>query len=223
MLKGYYEKAGAVGQEVSVAVESLGTRIREERNKRSLTLEQLSERTGLSKSFLSQVERDLAQPSISSLKKIAHQFGLSVVNFFGEAANQEGFVNRDPGLKDARGNGISYVEDVKVVRANRRKGLALPGSSVVYELLTPDLNRQLEVMYMRINAGETSGREPLIDPPGEKFGLVLKGSLEVKVKEDVYLLRTGDSIYFPAHFPHSWCGLETDPIEAIWVLTPPWF
>ena len=58
--------------------------IRAERLKRRLTLEQFAERTGLSKSFLSQIERGLAQPSVSSLKKIASQFGISVVQLFEE-------------------------------------------------------------------------------------------------------------------------------------------
>jgi transcriptional regulator with XRE-family HTH domain len=50
-----------------------GMKIRQERLKRKLTLEQLSGRTGLSKSFLSQVERNLVQPSVTSHKNIAHE------------------------------------------------------------------------------------------------------------------------------------------------------
>ena len=60
-------------------------------------------------------------------------------------------------------------------------GNMLPGSNVVYELLTPDLNRQIEVMYLRFSEEENSGDEPMTDPPGEKFGFVLKGSLEMNV------------------------------------------
>ena len=122
-----------------------------------------------------------------------------------------------------RKNGHSYIEEVQVVRANRRKRLTLPGSYVSYDLLTPDLNRQVEVMFMRINPGEHSGEEPMIDLPGEKFGYVLKGLLEAKVGEKSYQLAAGDSIYFPAHFPHAWRGLGEDSIEVLWVLTPPRF
>jgi len=45
-------------------MKSLGQRIREERLKQNLTLEQLSQLTKLSKSFLSQIEREVVQPSI---------------------------------------------------------------------------------------------------------------------------------------------------------------
>jgi transcriptional regulator with XRE-family HTH domain len=201
-------------------MENLGERIREERRRGNLTLERLSQKTGLSKSFLSQIERGLAQPSVSSLKKIAREFGISVVDLFtGENDQQNRFRLFPPVSK----NGPKFAEDFQVVRANRRKSLRLPGSKVSYDLLTPDLNRQLEVMYMRIDPGEHSGEEPLVDLPGEKFGLVLKGTLEVRVGEEIQHIRAGDSIYFPAHFPHSWRGMGNEAIEVIWVLTPPRF
>lgn len=201
-------------------MENLGSRIRDERRKRKLTLEILSQKTELSKSFLSQIERGLAQPSISSLKRIAREFGMSVVDLF---PTESGMENQIGNLPPVKKNGQTFVEEVLVVRANRRKRLTLPGSFVSYDLLTPDLNRQVEVMFMKISPGEHSGEEPMIDLPGEKFGYVLKGTLECKVGETIYHLAAGDSIYFPAHFPHSWRGLGEDSIEVIWVLTPPRF
>jgi transcriptional regulator with XRE-family HTH domain len=201
-------------------MDNLGERIRDERRKRDLTLEQLSQKTELSKSFLSQVERGVAQPSVSSLKRIAREFGMSVVQLFSTEASPQSHLGSIP--TNAK-NGSAYVENFQVVRANRRKSLTLPGSKVSYALLTPDLNRQLEVMYMKIDPDERSGDEPMIDLPGEKFGLVLQGSLEVRVREEVQQLKAGDSVYFPAHFPHAWRGMGKEPIEVIWILTPPRF
>jgi len=201
-------------------LENLGSRIRAERRKRKLTLEVFSRKTELSKSFLSQIERGLAQPSISSLKRIAREFDVSVVDLFSEEAKKTDSSGSPP---NPQKNGKTYVEEVQVVRASRRKSLTLPGANVSYDLLTPDLNRHLEVMFMKINPGENSGEEPMIDLPGEKFGLILTGMLEVSVGKDMYRLSAGDSIYFPAHFPHSWRGLGQEPIEVIWVLTPPRF
>ncbi|MBW1667427.1 MAG: helix-turn-helix domain-containing protein [Deltaproteobacteria bacterium] len=201
----------------------LGKRIRRERLRRQLTLERFSEMTGLSKSFLSQIERGIAEPSITSLKKIAKQFGFSVVNLFQSEEDMNSAweyqkVAQSPGVKKT-----GYVEKAEVVRSDRRKRLALPGSKVMYDLLTPDMNRQLEVMYMRVKKGENSGEEPMLDPPGEKMGIVLKGTLEVSVGGDVYRLEEGDSIYYPTSYPHSWRALEGDIIEVIWILTPPSF
>jgi transcriptional regulator with XRE-family HTH domain len=201
-------------------MENLGDAIRDERRKRKLTLERLSKKTNLSKSFLSQVERGLTQPSISSLKKIAQEFAINVVDLFG--LEQQEKAHREPPVAVGKST-QAYVEDVKVVRANRRKSLTLPGSKVSYDLLTPDLKRLVEVIYLRTNPAESSGDEPVIDPPGEKFGVVLKGMLQVRIQDDIYELQSGDSIYFPAHFPHSWRGMGNEPISVIWVLTPPRF
>ena len=109
----------------------LGSRIRDERLKRKLTLEILSPKTELSTSFSSQVGRGLAQPSISSLKKIAREFGMSVVDLFPSGSGLKKQVGEIPPLKN---NGRSYIEEVLVVRANWRKRLTLPVSYVSYDL-----------------------------------------------------------------------------------------
>jgi transcriptional regulator with XRE-family HTH domain len=201
----------------------LGKKIRNERQKRQLTLENFSLMTGLSKSFLSQVERGITEPSITSLKKIAKQLGFSVVNLFqnGDTLNSSWEYHNAPAR--VQDKSMNCVEKAEVVRADKRKRFALPGSKVMYDLLTPDMNRQLEVMYMRVSEGENSGEQPMLDPPGEKVGLVLKGSIEVSVGTEVYQLGEGDSIYYPANIPHSWRAMEGDSIEVVWILTPPSF
>jgi transcriptional regulator with XRE-family HTH domain len=206
-------------------MDNIGRRIRRERLKRRLTLEQLAGRSGVSKSFLSQVERNLTNPSVTSLKRIAQQLGISVVKLFPDEEN--GLVERYDlwgyGSPIRKTKGILYNKEVRVVRADRRKGVTLPGSEVHYKVLTPDLNRQLEVMYMRVKEGDTSGNELMVDAPGEKFGTVLRGVLEFRVADEVFELRAGDSICHPAEVPHSWRGLKGNPIEVIWVQTPPSF
>lgn len=204
-------------------MENLGEIIRDERRKRKLTLEKLSQKTGLSKSFLSQVERSLAQPSVSSLKKIAQQFEISVVSFFTNGTKVHNNIGTLPAIEGKRISESSYVDDVKVVRGDRRKTLSLPGSKVSYDLITPDLNRQMEILFLRLSPGDSSGNEPINDPQGEKCCLILKGALEYRVGEEIFQLKMGDSIYHPAHFPHSWRGTGNEPIEVIVALSPPWF
>ena len=201
----------------------LGKRIRKERQKRQMTLEQFSKKTGLSKSFLSQIERGNTEPSITSLKKIAAQFGYSVVNLFpnGNGSEENWGYNGKAGQPAAIKK--KYIQDVSVVRSNKRKRFALPGSNVVYDLLTPDMNRRLEVMHMHVAPGDNSGEEPMLDSPGEKLCIVMKGLLEVRVGDEVYRLEEGDSLYYPAHVQHSWRAIEGESIEVIWILTPPSF
>jgi transcriptional regulator with XRE-family HTH domain len=201
----------------------IGSSIRKERLKHQLTLEQLSKSTGLSKSLLSQVERNLTQPSITSIKKIARYFGISVVKLLAGSENGQNLWGYAPSPQAQTMPPLPYARDIQVVRSDRRKGITLPGSNLLYEVLTPDLRRQLEVMFMKIKKGDSSGDQPMLDPPGEKFGIVLRGSIEVRAGEQVYTLHAGDSICHPADVPHSWRGLEGEVIEVIWVHTPPSF
>jgi transcriptional regulator with XRE-family HTH domain len=201
----------------------MGMKIRQQRVKLKMTLEQLSRKTGLSTSFLSQVERNLAQPSVSSLKKIVHQLGISIVYFLTENHIDQALWGYGPPAQKAPTEEIRYSPDVKVVRADKRKGFTMPGCDVLYEVLTPDLNRRLEVMFMRISEGETSGDEGMVDAPGEKFGLVLNGVFYFRAGNDEFILEAGDSIVHPADIPIWWKGLKGNPIEVIWVQTPPSF
>ena len=208
---------------MSTTLVELGKKIRQERQKRQLTLEQLSQKTGLSKSFISQIERGNTQPSITSLKKIAAHFGFSVVNLFPNGANNDAGWGYQPRVPDETAKRAPYISEVSVLRADKRKRLALPGSNVVYDLLTPDMNRQLEVMLMRVSEGENSGEEPMIDPVGEKMCFVMKGVLEVTVSGEVFRLEEGDTMYYPANVLHSWKAVKGDLIEVLWILTPPSF
>lgn len=201
----------------------LGNTIRKHRLDQRLTLEQVSKMTGLSKSFLSQTERGLTTPSVASLKKIAKQFGFSVVNFFSEEDKTNSRWDYHELPQENNGSQPSYIEDIKVVRVDRRKKIALPGSNIIYDLLSPDLNRKLEVLYMHVTEGDISGEEPMMDPPGEKVGIVLKGCLLINVGGSEYELNEGDSIYYPTNVPHSWKAIKHEETLVIWILTPPSF
>ena len=201
----------------------MGMKIRQERLKQKLTLDQLSRGIGISRSFLSQVERNLAQPSVTSLKKIAHQLGISIVYFLTDNNIDQALWGYGSPPQKASAEELRYSHDVKVVRADKRKGFTMPGSDVMYDVLTPDLNRRLEVMFMRISEGETSGDEGMVDAPGERFGLVLKGVLYFCAGNEEFTLEAGDSIVHPGNIPIWWRGLKGNPIEVIWVQTPPSF
>jgi quercetin dioxygenase-like cupin family protein/DNA-binding XRE family transcriptional regulator len=209
-------------------MEEISFLIRTQRLNHQLTLKQLSEKTGLSKSFLSQIERGKIYPSIATLIKLSHAFEVNVMDLFGE---QQGFDNGTiskngnnkllPPFEEVNKEESSYITDIKIVRANSRKTFHLPRTEVVYELLTPDLRRKMQVLYVQAKPGDKTGKHT--DPPGEKFVLILEGTLEMHIREETHLLGKGDSIYYPANLPIGWHVKGNKIMKMIVAITPPWF
>ena len=115
---------------------SLGEKIRQRRKELGLVLTELAEMCDISPSFLSQIERDQASPSISTLHNIALALGVTVASFFADSS--EDVNNAHAGSKER----AAYV-----VRADQRKLLIYPGSGIRNELLSPDLNREIQMMW----------------------------------------------------------------------------
>src|SRR5437870_7690848 len=113
----------------------LGRQIRLLRRKADLTLHELARAARVSKSLISQVERGLASPSISALRRIASALDVPIAALF------LGNGGASDGERDSGGRRL-------VVRRDERKGLHVPRSKVVYELLTPDLNRKIEFIWI---------------------------------------------------------------------------
>lgn len=186
----------------------LGRRLREHRRTAGLTLQEVADRAGVSKSFVSQVEAGKVNPSVSSLKRIAATIGV-----------QLGALLDD---QDVIGAPASRRPDVAVVRRGHRKMIKWPSSDVTSSLLTPDMRRKMEVLLSVYAPGHSSGEEP-ITHEGEEFGLVLSGRFQVEVAGETHLLEEGDSIYYPSHLPHRMSTIDDEPAETLWVITPPSF
>jgi len=177
----------------------LGRRIRERRQELGLSLRDLAARVGLTASFLSQIERDLACPSIESLRKISLALEVPIFSFLVE-----------PGDK------------CPIVRQDRRVRLNLPDSSLAYQLLTPGLNRKMEAFL----AEREPGQETLTVPSRqqtEEFIYVLQGQLEIQLNEDVYSLEPGDSVYFEGAALRRLASRGDETLRFISVITPPVF
>jgi len=179
--------------------------IRKIRKEKGITLREMAEKTGISLNYLSQIERGKTNPSIGIIKKITNVIGVPLMGLGNEKPP-----THNPGPK------------VEVVRRDRRKMLVFPKSKLKQYLLTPDLQRKLEVLLSESQPGKEDEDE-WYSHEGEEFGLVLEGRYEVTVDDRVYLLEEGDSIYFSSHLPHKMKGIGTTPCKTIWVITPPSF
>lgn len=181
----------------------IGQNIRKCREGKGLSLTKLSQMTGFSISFLSQVERNLANPSINSLKKISDALETPLANFFIESE-----INQNE-------NGEDFI-----VRANKRKKLSTKGSKSEMYLVSPDLNHSIELLIIIAQPGGSSGKE-YYTHKGEECGVVLKGSLDIKLNGQKYTLDEGDSIFFESETPHMWINNGSDESVSIWAITPP--
>jgi len=181
---------------------ALGYAIRTQRKQSAMTLVDLAKKTGFSISYLSQIERNLLTPSISTLRKLADALGIP--------AGQ--LMLKDAGLPNA---------PVALVRRNERKQLAFPGSSIHYELLTPDMRRRSSLLWVEAPPGSESG--PSFSHEGEDGVVVLKGAIDVEIGGVWHYLEAGDSIYFNAGIPHRWRNSRSIPAQAVWLSTPPSF
>lgn len=181
--------------------EFLGERIRELRKARDITLAELAEATGLSVGYLSQVERDISDPSIKALHDIAAALGVNISWFF-DASSPEHIEERD------------YV-----VRAGRRRRLTF-SSGITDELLSPHLRGQLELLCSRFEPGSYSGDEPYTHR-GEEAGIVISGTLEIWIGSRHFMLEAGDSFSFPSTVPHRYRNPGQVEAIVIWAITPP--
>ena len=177
----------------------LGARIRAVRKERGLTLDVLGQLAGITRSFLSQVENDISAPSIATLRKIAQALGTPV---FALVEDQ----------RDRR----------KVVRRQDRKRIRAPHSPVEYELLSPDLQRNIEVILMELEPGQVSNPVPM-GHRGEECATVLSGKARVQVGDEYFDLEEGDTIHFDSGVPHRVLNPGSTPTQLISAISPPSF
>ena len=177
-------------------MQDLGKRLRALRNEWGLTLVQLGQQVGLSASYLSQIERGVAMPSLSRLTTIARVLDVEVGYFFEDD-----------------------VSSPCVVRLNQGKKLD-GATGITVELLSADPSDK-EIQPYRVVCQPDASRNQPPTHPGEEFGFVLKGQLTVTVGEETFVLEAGDSIHYQTFQPHSWRNEGDEECITIWVVSPP--
>jgi transcriptional regulator with XRE-family HTH domain len=184
----------------SEASRELGQRIREVRRKKKMTLRDAAVAAGVSESFLSQVERGLANPSVASLRRIADAMREPVASFF-----------------------VGEPQSGMLVRAGERRRLVHPKGALEDYLLTPASARSLQIIYCVVGPDEGSGPEPYTHVADEECVVILSGRLEVGLGSERYSLNSGDALLFDPKEPHSFHNPGAEQATMLWVQTPPLF
>jgi mannose-6-phosphate isomerase-like protein (cupin superfamily) len=176
-----------------------------------MSLAQVAEQAGVSTSFVSQVERGVANPTLSTLKALMEALGSSV-----------GALLEDGDWSDANGSKPADDTGIAVLRAGQRRRIVYPGSSIANELLSPSLQRKMEIIWVEAAPGAGSGGHPH-KHEGEECGIVISGEMSFKVGDTECLLGPRDAIYFSSNIPHQWENAGAEDLIAIWIITPPTF
>lgn len=174
----------------------IGKRVRRQRNKLGFTLRELAARTDLTAGFLSQLENDQISPSLNSLQSIATALQVPMFYFL---------ENAQPHL---------------IVRASERRKLYFPDARLGYDLLGPELTRQMLPMLITMEPGARRIAMPL-SRPTEQWFFVLQGRLEITVADDTHLLEEGDSIYFDGDLLREFCAASDEALITVCCMTPP--
>ncbi len=178
-------------------VMEIGEKIKRLRLKCGLTQEELADRAELSKGFISQLERDLASPSIATLSDVLECLGSTLSEFFGEKDVEKVTYSAE--------DMFEKVEDDK---------------SILWLVPSAQKN-ELEPILLTLKPGASS----YLDDPhhGEEFGYVLSGTGVLVLGARREKLKKGSSFYFEPTMPHHIENHGKSDLKIIWVSTPPSF
>lgn len=182
-------------------VRGLGRAIRSARRERRMTVERLGRTAGVSTGLISQLERGLGNPSFLTLQRLAEALELPF-----------GALMQGP---ESHGG--------MVVRAAERKRLIMPTTQeIVHELLTPDLQRSLEMLRTSVPPGWSNHDRPF-QHRGEECVHLLSGTVEITVGTQTWVLEEGDSVTYDSGVRHWYTNRSSDPAVIIGAVTPPSF
>ncbi|MDD2496701.1 MAG: XRE family transcriptional regulator [Desulfitobacteriaceae bacterium] len=178
---------------------NIGEKIKRLRVKNGLTQEELANRCELSKGFISQVERDLTSPSISTLVDILQSLGTNLQDFFNEAvAEKVVFRREDIFIKENR----EMKYDIEWIVPNSQKN-------------------QMEPIIISLDVGGTSQVD--VPHPGEEFGFVLSGTVFIHLEKQKFRARKGESFYFKPSTTHFISNAGKTRARVLWISAPPSF
>lgn len=175
----------------------LGQILRDLRESKKVSIVDLADEVGVSSSHISQIERNISSPSITMLKKIANALHVPITYFFVEENKSTGYI----------------------IKKEERKKLLLPHSNLTYELLSPSMVNDFQLLLTRIEVGGVMGDES-VGHIGAECCLIANGTVEFVVNDKRHILTEGDSIYYPENTHHNVVNIGDEEAVIISVISP---
>lgn len=177
----------------------IGKRIKSLRIKNGLTLEELASRCELTKGFLSQLERNLTSPSITTLEDITEVLGVSLETFFKEESKTQIIFNSNDYFVDESENAT-----ITWIVPNAQKNAMEP---------------------MLLKLAEQGSSHEVKPHEGEEVGYILKGRVVLKdlTNKRDYVVKKGETFYMKGDFRHIIVNESSSEAQLLWICTPPIF
>jgi len=179
---------------------NIGEKLRRLRLQRNLTQEEMADRCELSKGFISQVERDLASPSIATLTDMLECLGSNLQEFFSEKVAEKPVYSQSD---------MFVKEDEELLRG-----------SITWLIPSAQKNEMEPILVELGEGGQTQEMPP---HEGEEFGYVLSGTITLNIGGKQHKVRTGESFCLHPNAPHAIINGGKRPAKFIWVSNPPNF
>ncbi len=177
-----------------------GNKVRKLRKNKCMTIEELSEKSGFTSSYISQVERNLIEPSLTALNKICKVLNVSPYYFFDDLNN------------------------VIVTRKEDRQRLVMPEKGSTLEYLVPindEYKNKIKMSIYRyaLYPGMWDNEKfSIID--SDKCVIIIKGKLIVNFIDYNEIIEEGDSIYICSDTPHKLFNPSEEKVELICIISP---
>lgn len=163
---------------------TIAANIQQSRKERQMTLQELADRAGLTKGYLSKIERSEKAPPYSTLSKIADALGVEITDIF----RQETGHARDRSIVVGRG------KDGRIIRESSHY---VGYDYTVLAADKPGKNMEPFIIYAPFAFPQLFTHE------GEEFIYVLEGTMEFQYGDQTHVLDAGDHIYFDSRTPHT--------------------
>jgi transcriptional regulator with XRE-family HTH domain len=174
---------------------SIGPRLRATRVAQGLTIDQLAEATGLSKGFISRVERDETSPSVTTLVTLCQVLSLPIGALF-EPPEHE----------------VVHLADAPAINFG--------GSLVDDRLLTPRAEAGIQLLHSVLEPGASGGAEYYTIACETEVLHVVEGGVTLRFPRHDIELAAGDTMTFTGRQPHTWDNNTASRAVLIWAIVP---
>ncbi|MBJ8344331.1 helix-turn-helix domain-containing protein [Antrihabitans sp. YC2-6] len=176
----------------------VGARLRACRKTQGLTIEQVAAATGLTRGFLSRVERDETSPSVATLVTLCEVLSLPVGSLFEDA-------------------------DTEVVRLAKAPAINMGGRGVQDLMITPRAQSKVQMLRSHLAPGANGGENLYTINCEVEVLHVVSGTVTMQFTGRTETLDAGDTLTFSGREPHNWRNAGSTPAEVLWTFVPaPW-